>query len=203
EAGAAPAGGGADPRLSAERLPRRFWAVLAAILVFTLGNSADAFLLLRAAQLGVAAALIPVLWALLHMVKALATTPGGALSDRLGRKPLLVTGWGLYAAVYLGFGAAREEWQAWALFVLYGLYFGLTEGVEKALVADLVPAARRGAAFGWYNLTLGLGALPAALLFGLVWDRAGSQIAFAVGAALALVATLAIAAAAPRRPPVW
>ncbi len=180
-------------------LPRRFWAVLAVILLFALGNSSDAFLLLRAAQLGVAAPLIPVLWALLHVVKALASTPGGALSDRLGRKPLLVAGWVLYALVYLGLGAARAEWQVWALFAAYGVHFGLTEGVEKALVADLVPAARRGTAFGWYNLTLGLGALPAALLFGFVWDRAGAPAAFGLGAALALAAAAGIAVAAPRR----
>ena len=180
-------------------LPRRFWAVLAVILLFALGNSSDAFLLLRAAQLGVAAPLIPVLWALLHLVKALASTPGGALSDRLGRKPLLIAGWALYALVYLGLGAARAEWQVWALFAAYGVHFGLTEGVEKALVADLVPAARRGTAFGWYNLTLGLGALPAALLFGFVWDRAGAPAAFGLGAALALAAAAGIAVAAPRR----
>ncbi|HEX9669721.1 MAG TPA: MFS transporter [Thermoanaerobaculia bacterium] len=180
-------------------LPRRFWAVLAVVLLFALGNSSDAFLLLRAAQLGVAAPLIPVLWALLHAVKALVSTPGGALSDRLGRKPLLVAGWGLYALVYLGLGAARAEWQVWALFAAYGVHFGLTEGVEKALVADLVPAARRGTAFGWYNLTLGLGALPAALLFGFVWDRAGAPAAFGLGAALALAAAAGIAAVAPRR----
>jgi MFS family permease len=188
----------AAPDLSVP-LPRRFWAVLAVILLFALGNSSDAFLLLRAAQLGVAAPLIPVLWALLHAVKALASTPGGALSDRLGRKPLLMAGWGLYALVYLGLGAARAEWQVWALFAAYGVHFGLTEGVEKALVADLVPAARRGTAFGWYNLTLGLGALPAALLFGFVWDRAGAPAAFGLGAALALAAAAGIAVAAPRR----
>ncbi len=182
-------------------LPGRFWAVLAVIFVFTLGNSTDAFLLLRAAQLGVAPALVPVLWSLLHVVKALSSTPGGALSDRLGRKPLLIAGWAVYALVYLGLGAARAEWQAWALFAVYGVYFGLTEGVEKALMADLVPAERRGAAFGWYNLTLGLGALPAALLFGALWDRLGAPTAFAVGAALALVATVGITVVtpAPRR----
>jgi MFS family permease len=196
------AAAGSPARLRRVPLPRRFWAVLAVIFVFTLGNSTDAFLLLRAAQLGVAPVLVPVLWSLLHVVKSLSSTPGGTLSDRLGRKPLLIAGWGLYALVYLGLGAARAEWQAWALFAVYGVYFGFTEGVEKALVADLVPADRRGAAFGWYNLTLGLGALPAALLFGALWDRLGAPTAFAVGAALALaaVAGIAVAAPAPQRP---
>src|SRR4029079_11984101 len=115
------------------------------------------------------------------------------LSDRLGRKPLIVAGWLLYAAVYLAFGRAGAQWHAWALFAVYGVYFGLTEGVEKALVADLVPADRRGAAFGWYNLTLGLGALPASLLFGAIWDRWGVVNAFAFGSVLALGASIGLA----------
>ncbi|HWM94985.1 MAG TPA: MFS transporter [Thermoanaerobaculia bacterium] len=181
------------------RLGRRFWAFLGVLFLFTLGNSTDAFLLLRASDLGVDAALIPILWAMLHVVKSLSSTPGGALSDRLGRKPLLVTGWLVYAAVYFLLGRAGAEWQAWALFAVYGIYFGLTEGVEKALVADLVPADRRGAAFGWYNLALGLGALPASLIFGVIWDRWGASAAFTFGAAMALAAAVGITAVAPAK----
>jgi len=181
-------------------LDRRFWSFLGVLFLFTLGNSTDAFLLLRASQLGVAEAAIPILWAMLHVVKALSSTPGGALSDRLGRKPLLVAGWMLYAAVYFCLGRAGAEWHLWTLFAVYGVYFGLTEGVEKALVADLVPADRRGTAFGWYNLALGLGALPASLLFGWIWDRQGSAAAFSFGAALALAAALGIAWIVPSRP---
>jgi MFS family permease len=177
----------------------RFWGYLGVVLVFTLGNSTDAFLLLRAAQLGVPVAMAPLLWALLNGVKAIANTPAGALSDRIGRKPLIVSGWLVYAAVYLLFGRATAAWQAWALFAAYGIYFGLTEGVEKALVADLVPAARRGVAFGWYNLALGLGALPASLIFGAIWDRAGSPAAFTFGASLAALAALGIAFVAPQQ----
>lgn len=180
-------------------LDRRFWSFLAVLFLFTLGNSTDAFLLLRASQLGVEDAAVPILWAMLHGVKALSSTPGGALSDRLGRKPLLVTGWLLYAAVYFCLGRAGAEWHVWALFAVYGIYFGLTEGVEKALVADLVPADRRGAAFGWYNLALGLGALPASLLFGWIWDRQGPAAAFGLGAALALAAAVGIALIVPSR----
>jgi MFS family permease len=172
---------------------------LAVLAVFTLGNSSDAFLLLQAGQLGVAPALLPILWAMLHVVKSAASTPGGALSDRIGRKPLLVAGWLIYAAVYLGLGRASQEWHVWALFAVYGLYFGLTEGVEKALVADLVPPERRGTAFGWYNLALGLGALPASLIFGAIWDRAGSFAAFAFGAGMALLAAVGISFVAPSR----
>jgi len=182
-------------------LGKRFWAFLGVLLFFTLGNSTDAFLLLRATNLGVSPVLIPILWAMLSLVKAAASMPGGALSDRIGRKPLLVAGWLVYAAVYFGLAQARVSWHAWALFAVYGLYFGLTEGVEKALVADLVPAERRGAAFGWYNLALGLGALPASLIFGALWDGAGPRAAFVFGASMALVAALGIAIVAPAQEP--
>lgn len=178
-------------------LSRRFWAFLAVLFVFTLGNSSDAFLLLRARDLGVEAAWIPILWAFLHVIKSASSTPGGALSDRLGRKPLLIAGWLVYAAVYLGLAGASATWQVWVLFAGYGLYFGLAEGVEKALVADLVPAERRGTAFGWYNLALGLGALPASLLFGAIWDGMGAPAAFGLGAALSLLAAVGIAFVAP------
>jgi MFS family permease len=175
----------------------RFWAFLGVLVLFTLGNSTDAFLLLRANQLGVTMALIPILWAVLNVVKAVTNTPGGILSDRLGRKPLIVAGWLVYAAVYFAFAKAHAPWQAWALFAGYGLYFGLTEGVQNALVVDLVPAERRGAAFGWYNLAIGIAALPASLLFGAVWDRWGSATAFEMGAAIALLAALGMAFVAP------
>jgi MFS family permease len=118
------------------------------------------------------------------------SVPGGILSDRMGRKAVIVTGWIVYALVYAGFAAAGEQWQAWALFTVYGIYFGLTEGVEKALVADLAPAHLRGSAFGLYHLAVGLGAFPASLLFGLLWQAAGPAAAFGLGALLALLAGL-------------
>jgi len=177
----------------------RFWACMAVIFVFTLGNSTDAFLLLRARQLGVPLALMPIIWAMLNGVKTLTNTPGGALSDRVGRKPTLVIGWLLYAAVYLAFGRASQQWHAWALFAVYGLYFGFCEGAERALVSDVVPGTRRGTAFGWYNLAIGLGALPASLIFGLIWDRVSPAAAFSVGASLALAAAVGIAVVAPGR----
>jgi MFS family permease len=178
----------------------RFWAVLGVILVFTLGNSTDAFLLLRAADLGVPIAQIPLLWALLHVVKSASSTPGGALSDRVGRRPLLIGGWFLFAAVYFAFGRATSVWQVWALFAVYGVYFGLTEGTEKALVADLVPASARGTAFGGFNLAVSLGALPASVIFGLWWDRAGPRAAFDFGASMALLAAIGIMIVLPRAP---
>lgn len=174
-------------------LPRAFWAYLAVLLVFTLGNSSDAFLLLRANELGVPITLVPILWAALHVVKSLASTPGGALSDRIGRVPTVIAGWAIYALVYFGFALASAHWHVWALFVTYGLFFALTEGTERALVADFVPAARRGTAFGWFHLTVGLGMLPASVLFGFMWDRFGAHVAFGMGAGLAAVAAAGIA----------
>lgn len=179
---------GARPGFTRQGLDGTFWRYLAVLLVFTLGNSTDALLVLRATELGVAVALVPVLWAMLHVVKSASSTPGGVLSDRVGRRPLIAGGWAVYSLVYLGFAAASSAWQAWALFAAYGLYFGLTEGVEKAVVADLVPAGVRGAAYGWYNLTIGLAAFPASLLFGALWQAFGAPVAFATGSALALAA---------------
>ena len=169
-----------------------FWKYLVVLLVFTLGGSTDAFLLLRASQLGVAAAMIPLLWAAHSLVKSATNTPGGMLSDKLGRKPLIVAGWIVYAIVYLLFGRATSAWQMWALFLAYGVYFGLTEGAEKALVTDLVPASKRGTAFGWYNFTVGLAALPASVVFGIVWDRFSPAAAFGMGATLAGVAAVGL-----------
>jgi MFS family permease len=174
-------------------VPRSFWAYLAVVLLFTLGNSTDAFLLLRASQLGVPVAMLPILWATLHVVKSAASTHGGALSDRIGRAPTLIAGWTIFALVYVGFGVATQHWHAWALFVVYGLFFALTEGTERALVADF-SGAKRGTAFGWFHLTVGLGALPASVLFGLVWDRASASSAFYMGATFAALAALGIAA---------
>ena len=172
------------------RLGGRFWSYLTVVLLFTLGNSTDAFLLLRANQLGVAVAFAPILWALLNFSKTALGTWGGSLSDRLGRKPLIIFGWLVYAAVYFAFGRATAAWHAWALFAAYGLFYATTEGTEKAFVADLVPRTRRGSAFGWYNLAIGLGALPASLIFGYIWDKSGSPTAFMFGAGLALVAAV-------------
>lgn len=176
-----------------------FWRYLAVVFVFTLSASTDAFLLLRATQLGVATAMIPLIWALLHVVKSSSSVIGGGLSDRVGRRPLILGGWALYALVYLGFAVAEVQWQAWALFVVYGLYFGATEGTEKAFVADLVPAASRGTAFGWFNAALGLGALPASVVFGIVWERMGAEAAFVMGAGIAAVAALLFVLVVPHQ----
>jgi MFS family permease len=189
---------GKGPAL-ATGMSARFWVFLAIVFVFTLGNSTDAFLLLRAKDLGVPVALAPILWALLNAVKSVFNIPGGALSDRIGRRPLLIAGWVVYAAVYFAFARATQAWHAWALFAVYGIFFGLTEGTELALIADVVPGDRRGVAYGWYYLAVGVGALPASLVFGALWDRFGSPTAFSVGAGLALIAALALGLAGPAR----
>ena len=192
-AAAKPMRAAAKPMLALpQTISGEFWRYLAVLLLFTLGNSSDAFLLLRATQLGVPVAWIPVLWACLSVVKSASSIPGGTLSDRVGRKPLIIGGWIVYSIVYILLAKANAAWQLWALFAVYGVYFGLTEGVEKAMVADLVPAERRGAAYGWYNFTVGLGALPASVLFGVVWERWGAAAAFQMGAVIAALAAVAM-----------
>lgn len=176
-------------------LPYAQWPVplrrmLLAVTVFALGNSADAFLLLRVHDAGVPLAWTAALWAAHHVVKMVATYVGGALSDRLGRRPMVLGGWAVYAAVYLGFALVDSMAGTVALFLAYGLYFGLCEPAEKAWIADLAPKDRRGAAFGVWQAAVGLGALPASLLFGALWSLAGPAAAFATGAALAAVAAI-------------
>jgi MFS family permease len=172
----------------------RFRAILAVILVFTLGNSTDAFLLLRLGEaLGGgerAAGWVAVLWSAHHVVKMVATYAGGRLSDRFGRRRMIAAGWLAYAAVYLGFAMLDSGPALVAVFLAYGLYFGLTEPVEKAWVADLAPAGLRGTAFGAYHATVGLAALPASLLFGLLWKLWGAGVAFGTGAGLAAFAAI-------------
>ena len=120
----------------------------------------------------------------------LSTMPFGALSDRIGRRGVIVSGWGVYALAYMGFAFARTELHVWLLFAFYGLFYGLTEGVEKALLTDIADPAERGAAFGWYNFAIGVGALPASLLFGFIWQRSGPPAAFGFGALLAFLAAV-------------
>lgn len=176
--------------------------LLLALVVFTLGNSTDAFLLLRLADAGFAAAWIAVLWSLHHVVKMGANLVGGHLSDRLGRRNLIVAGWMVYAAIYLGFGLTSSTGALVALFLAYGIYFGLTEPVERSWVAALAPEESRGSAFGFYHGAIGLTALPASIIFGVVYAAAGPGAAFGAGAGLALVATtllLRVPAATPTR----
>ncbi|MCB9547011.1 MAG: MFS transporter [Myxococcales bacterium] len=172
--------------------------VLVPVGLFTLGNASDVFLLLKASESRASLTSLPLLWMGLHVVKSAASVPGGRLADVFGRRRLIAAGWIVYAAVYFGFAFAETQSAVWGLFIAYGLYHGLTEGAERALVAELVPAASRGTGFGWYHLTVGLGGLAASVLFGAIWKYAGSASAFVTSAALALVAVVALALLAPR-----
>lgn len=185
-----PTGAAKAPSFRLAAFDRNFKFYLLIIILFTLGNSSDAFLLLRARDLGVPATLLPLLWLFHHLIKMAASTPGGQLSDRMGRKKVIITGWLVYAVVYLGFAACTNAWHIWALFAAYGLYFGLTEGAEKAMVADLVRPELRGSAFGVYNFAIGIGALPASVIMGVLWHRLNPGVAFTFGAVLAALAAL-------------
>lgn len=178
------------PRLSLSGFDSNFKRLLLILALFTLSNSSDAFLLLRARDVGVGTASIPLLWAALHVSKVLSSLVGGDLSDRLGRKSLIVSGWLFYAAVYAGFAFVSTAAGAWALFLVYGIYFGLVEGAEKALVADLVRAEQRGTAYGLYNLALSLTTWPASLLMGLLWNWRGPTLAFLASACVGVLAAL-------------
>ncbi|MFZ5788909.1 MAG: MFS transporter [Acidobacteriota bacterium] len=171
-------------------LGRPYWTVLGAVTLFTLGNSTDAFLLLRLADAGVPVTGIALLWSLFHVVKSGATFAGGRLSDRLGRRPMVIAGWAVYACVYLAFSVVSTRSAAIVAFLVYGLSFGLTEPVEKAWVADLAPERLRGTAYGLYHAAVGIAALPASLLFGAIWQLRGAPAAFVTGAVLAGMAAL-------------
>ena len=166
---------------------KRFLLVLA---LFTLSNSSDSFLILRAMDSGVSVAMVPLLWAAHHGSKVLSSLLGGDLSDRLGRKRLIVSGWVLYAAVYAGFAFATNTASLWILFLIYGIYFGLAEGAEKALVADLVRPEQRGTAYGLYNLAFGVTVFPASFLMGMIWDWKGPAVAFLVSAVMGATAAV-------------
>ncbi len=178
-------------------LPRPFWIAIAIFAFFTLALSTDAFLLLKARESGIALWQLPLLWAFFHGVKAAAGVPGGALADRLGRIRTIAAGWAVYAIAYAGFAFASNGRQIWGLFAFYALFYALTEGAERALVADLVPPRARGRAFGVFHASVGLAALPASILFGLWWKLFGPRVAFLIGAAIAASATVALLAVHP------
>ena len=175
-------------KLSLKEFDGNFKRFLIVVAVFTLSNSTDAFLLLRAEQAGIAPAVLPLLWMGLHLSKVFSSLIFGDLSDRIGRKTLIFSGWILYALVYAGFAFVGSAWQAWALFLIYGVYFGLSEGVEKALVADLVPPEKRGTAFGFYNLAFSITVFPASIIFGAIWTTFGAEPAFLMSAVISICA---------------
>ena len=179
-------------------LPARLKSAIAIFVVFALASATDAFLLLRARDLGIALWQIPLLWAMFNGLKAAAGVPGGILADRLGRVRAILAGWVVYAIAYAGFALATRPEHVWGLFAFYSLFYALTEGAERALVADLAPPALRGRAFGAFHASVGLASLPASVLFGVLWKAFGAPAAFLAGAALAVIASVALAVFASR-----
>jgi MFS family permease len=167
-----------------------FRKYLLALVVFTLGNSSDAFLLVRASELGVATTFLPILWFVFHVFKSGGNMIAGRFVDKVGSRPMILGGWTLYAVIYFGFAIASAQWQIWLLFVGYAAFYAFTEPAEKTLVASLVGEKQRGLAYGWYNAAVGIGTLPASLLFGAIYQTFGALAAFGFGAALALLAGL-------------
>jgi MFS family permease len=193
------------PSLSLRGFDARFLGFLAIVVLFTLGNSSDAFLILRAQERGLNVLGVMGMLITFNLVYALISGPAGALSDRVGRRRLIVGGWLTYGLIYLGFALAGAAWQVWVLYALYGVYYGMAEGAAKALVADLVRPEQRGTAYGVYNAAIGLTAFPASLIAGLLWQGAGGWKGFGpgapffFGAALALAAGMLLAVWLPRK----
>jgi MFS family permease len=170
----------------------RFWAFIGVLTLFTLGNSSDAFLMLRAQTVGFSTVEIFLVVAAFNLVVALTSTKGGTLSDTFGRRGLIVAGWLIYALIYLGFAFASTRWHIWILYAGYGLYYGAFLGASSALVADLVPEQLRGTAYGIFNAALGVAALPASVIAGVLWDWYGPAAPFLFGAALSIAAVVGL-----------
>jgi MFS family permease len=182
------------PTLSAKEkaLDTRFKIFMVIMFLFTLGNSSDAFIILRAQDLGNSVLLISLMLIMFNVVYALFSMPAGILSDRLGRRKVIIAGWIVYALVYLGLAVTNQGWMIWLLYAFYGLYYGLTQGVYRALVCDLVPEERRGTAFGMYNGITGITLLPASLIAGWLWQSISPAAPFYFGAALAGISAIGL-----------
>ncbi|HQN04923.1 MAG TPA: MFS transporter [Anaerolineaceae bacterium] len=196
----------AAPKFSLRNLGKPFSIFLVIVSIFTLGNSADAFLVLRAQNLGVTVLGVLVMLAVFNLIYALVSTPAGRLSDRIGRRKLIVGGWLVYSAIYFGFALAQSSWQVWVLYAAYGLYYGMAYGSANALVADLVPENMRGTAYGTYNAVIGLLAFPSSFIAGILWQGIGGwnglgpSAPFFFGGGLALIASLLMVFWMPRSP---
>ena len=181
-----------NPATQRANLPKNFWLAITAVALFSLANSSDAFLILRAHAAGVSTAMLPALWAAHHVIKSLFSTRAGALSDRIDRRMLLVAGWSSYAVIYAIFPFARSLSFFVVLFVLYAIPFTLSEGAERAWISDLVPAEGRGKSFGIYYLANGLCVLAGTVLFGVIYQHIAPRVAFWTGAVLAMSAAIAV-----------
>ena len=195
------------PKITFKRLGKPFLIFLLIVGVFDLGNSSDAFLVLRAQERGVSVLGILLMLAAFNLIYALVSTPAGALSDRVGRRRVIIGGWLVYGLIYLGFALAQQPWHVWVLYCAYGLYYGLAFGTAKAMVADLVAPELRGTAYGTYNAILGMIDLPASLIAGVLWQGFGRWAGFGpsapflFGGGLAILAAVALALWRPQQPP--
>ena len=174
------------------KLPKSFYIFLAIIIIFTLGNSSDAFLILRAKNVGLTLLQLPLVIALFNLVYALAAVPFGSLSDKIGRIPTLLIGWLAFSLVYLGFALTTSTLFIWLLYAFYGIYYATNEGVSRALLADIVPPDHRGRAFGIYGMAVGITTLPASFLAGFLWDKFGAPAPFYFGSVTALIALICL-----------
>jgi len=196
------------PRFAFRSLGRRFVTFLIIVGIFDLGNSSDAFLVLRARERGLSVVGVLAMLVTFNLIYALISTPAGSLSDRIGRRKVIVGGWLVYAAIYLGFAVAGEGWHVWALYAIYGLYYGMAYGTTKAMVADIVAPEVRGTAYGTYNAVLGVLDFPASLIAGILWSGLGRwaglgpSAPFYFGAVMALLAALLMIAWRPQKAPV-
>jgi MFS family permease len=187
------------PRFAFKSLGKPFMAFTVIVGIFDLGNSSDAFLVLRAQERGLSVVGVLAMLITFNLIYTLISTPAGALSDRIGRRKIIVGGWLVYAAIYLGFALAGKGWHVWVLYAIYGLYYGLAYGTTKAMVADIVAAEVRGTAYGTYNAVLGVLDFPASLIAGILWHGAGRWVGFGAaapfyfGAAMAFIASVAMA----------
>ncbi|MDD5313004.1 MAG: MFS transporter [Dehalococcoidia bacterium] len=173
-------------------LGRKFKIFLVIMFLFTLGNSSDAFVILRAQDLGNSVLIISLMLIMFNIIYALFSMPAGIISDRLGRRKVIIAGWIIYTLVYMGLAVADQAWMIWVLTAFYGLYYGLTQGVARALVCDLVPEEHRGTAFGMYNGVVGITLLPASLIAGWLWQTISPAAPFYFGATLAAVAAIGL-----------
>ncbi|NRD79926.1 MFS transporter [Bacillus sp. BRMEA1] len=178
------------PRISFKGLSSRFvWFTLITTL-FTIGNFSDAFLILRAKDVGMTAEYIPLTYFAYNIITSIFSTPFGMISDRIGRRPVIITGYVIFALIYLGFGLVHTVFGIWILFFIYGLYYATTEGIQKSYVADMVPEGKRGMAMGTFNALTGIAALPASIMAGILWQSFGAFTAFGVSSMLAILSAL-------------
>ena len=176
--------------LTLKPFDRNFRLYLLTLVIFTLGNSSDAFLLVRAGELGVPTPLLPLLWCAFHLVKSSGSLLAGRAVDKFGPRPLILVGWLIYAVIYIAFALIETAWLVWVAFLVYGVFYALTEPAEKTLAATLVGAERKGLAFGWFNFAIGIAALPSSLIFGWLYEQHGPLLAFGWGAGLSAIAAL-------------